>query len=97
MLKRRRKLSKDLQIRKKLLPLHKISGISAKQSSELVVLLSICIFFAEDKRHLGIIAQASLASPALDLHFLCKRKAALAQSPSSGAVQSSRQLNTLVN
>ena len=77
--------------------MHKISGISAKQSSELVVLLSICIFFAEDKRHLGIIAQASLASSALDLHFLCKRKAALAQSPSSGAVQSSRQLNTLVN
>ena len=27
--------------------------------------------FAEDKRHLGIIAQASLASSALDLHFLC--------------------------
>ena len=71
MLKRRRKLSKDLQIRKKLLPLQKISGISAKQSSELVVLLSICIFFAEDKRHLGIIAQASLASSALDLHYLC--------------------------
>lgn len=46
MLKRRRKLSKDLQIRKKLLPLHKISGISAKQSSELVVLRSICIIFA---------------------------------------------------
>ena len=47
MLKRRRKLSKDLQIRKKITT------------------------FAEDKRHLGIIAQASLASSALDLHFLC--------------------------
>ena len=73
MLKRRRKLSKDLQIRKKITT------------------------FAEEKLHLGIIAQASLASSALDLHFLCKRKAALAQSPSSGAVQSSRQLNTFVN
>ena len=30
-----------------------------------------CCTFAEDKRHLGIIAQASLASSALDLHFLC--------------------------
>ena len=49
MLKRRRKLSKDLQIRKKITT------------------------FAEEKLHLGIIAQASLASPALDLHFLCRR------------------------
>ena len=47
MLKRRRKLSKDLQIRKKITT------------------------FAEEKLHLGIIAQASLASSALDLHFLC--------------------------
>ena len=47
MLKRRRKLSKDLQIRKKITT------------------------FAEEKLHLGIIAQASLASFALDLHFLC--------------------------
>ena len=45
MLKRRRKLSKDLQIRKKITT------------------------FAEEKLHLGIIAQASLASFALDLHF----------------------------
>ena len=74
MLKRKRKLSKDLQIRKKLLPLQKISGISAKLLKQAwQVLLSICIFFAEDKRHLGIIAQASLASSALDLHFLCRR------------------------
>ena len=47
MLKRRRKLSKDLQIRKKITT------------------------FAEEKLHLGIIAQASLASFALDLHYLC--------------------------
>ena len=36
--------------KKKLLPLQKISGISAKQSSELVVLRSICIIFALCKR-----------------------------------------------
>ena len=47
MLKRRRKLSKDLQIRKKITT------------------------FAEEKLHLGIIAQASLTSSALDLHLLC--------------------------
>lgn len=34
--------------------LHKISGISAKHSSKLDALHSICIIFAEDKRHLSI-------------------------------------------
>ena len=50
MLKKRRKLSKDLQNRENVVPLQKISGISAKQSSELVVLRSICIIFALCKR-----------------------------------------------
>ena len=52
MLKRRRKLSKDLQIRKKLLPLQKKGCISAKLLKQAwQVLLSICIFFAKEKRH----------------------------------------------
>ena len=34
----------------------------------------ICIIFAEDKLHLGRIVQASLASSALDLHYLCRSK-----------------------
>ena len=51
MLKRRRKLSKDLQIRKKITT------------------------FAEDKRHLGKTIKRACCV-ALDLHYLCIRKAA---------------------
>ena len=81
MLKRRRKLSKDLQIRKKLLPLQKISGISAKLLKQAwQVLLSICIFFAEDKRH-----------------WCNRHRRELRNHLVNSSTEYARQLNTLVN